>query len=94
MGNRNKETPYVCENDLFYQAPIKFIDQYFTDGIDTSLKYNYVWPSHIIIFEVLENEVKEILSKKGYVECKRFFNSHWHDDERRRGDVVVFCSIE
>ena len=27
----------------------------------------------------------------GYSECKRLFNSHWHDDWRRKGDVVVWC---
>lgn len=26
-----------------------------------------------------------------YKECARFFNTHWHDDWRRRGDVVVWC---
>ena len=26
-----------------------------------------------------------------YEECWRGFNTHWHDDGRRRGDVVVRC---
>ena len=25
------------------------------------------------------------------MECKRLFNSHWHDDWRRVGDVVIWC---
>jgi len=26
-----------------------------------------------------------------YEECWRGFNSVWHDDPRRRGDVLVWC---
>jgi len=28
------------------------------------------------------------------MQCARFFNSHWHDDSRRVGDVVVWCLDE
>ena len=31
------------------------------------------------------------LQGSGYGECWRGFNSHWHDDWRRKGDVVVWC---
>ncbi len=31
------------------------------------------------------------LQGSGYSECWRGFNSHWHDDRRRHGDVVVWC---
>jgi phosphatidylinositol glycan class B len=32
-----------------------------------------------------------ILDGTRYEECWRGFNTHWHDDGRRRGDVVVRC---
>ena len=31
------------------------------------------------------------LRGSGYVECTRLWNSAWHDDSRRTGDVVVWC---
>ena len=31
------------------------------------------------------------LQGSGYGECWRGFNTHWHDDWRRKGDVVVWC---
>ncbi len=31
------------------------------------------------------------LRGSGYAECWRGFNSHWHNDWRRKGDVAVWC---
>ncbi|KAM0786678.1 hypothetical protein ACM66B_002125 [Microbotryomycetes sp. NB124-2] len=33
--------------------------------------------------------IRDVLAQNGYVEIKRLWNSVWHEDERRRGDVVV-----
>ncbi|KAK4047346.1 glycosylphosphatidylinositol anchor biosynthesis [Microbotryomycetes sp. JL221] len=33
--------------------------------------------------------IKDLLYSKGYRERKRLWNSLWHEDDRRRGDVVV-----
>ena len=52
------------------------------------------WPEYLIFFEALEPKVQQALGSSGstaYEECWRGFNSHWHDDSRRRGDVVVYC---
>ena len=49
------------------------------------------WPDYLIFFAHLEPTVQNILRGSGYAECKRLFNSHWHDDWRRKGDVVVWC---
>jgi phosphatidylinositol glycan class B len=35
--------------------------------------------------------LKEVLDGTLYSECWRGFNSHLHDDARRKGDVVVWC---
>ncbi|KAI9812540.1 MAG: glycosylphosphatidylinositol anchor biosynthesis [Thelocarpon impressellum] len=62
-------------------------------------------PDCLVFFQQLEGSMKEIVSsmertagglpvedgKGGYRECWRGFNSHWHDDWRRQGDVVAWC---
>jgi phosphatidylinositol glycan class B len=49
------------------------------------------WPSRLVFFEGLEGVLGEVLAGSRYAECWRGFNSHWHDDGRRVGDVVVWC---
>ncbi|KAJ9604915.1 glycosylphosphatidylinositol anchor biosynthesis [Cladophialophora chaetospira] len=49
------------------------------------------WPDYLIFFAQLEEMMQAILRGSGYAECQRLFNSHWHDDWRRQGDVVVWC---
>lgn len=52
------------------------------------------WPSYLLFFAHLEPTLQSALRGSGYMECRRFFNSHWHDDWRRQGDVVVWCLDE
>ncbi|KAK8177187.1 Alg9-like mannosyltransferase family-domain-containing protein [Phyllosticta citrichinensis] len=49
------------------------------------------WPAHLVFFAQLEDELSRVLSESRYEQCWRGFNSHWHDDWRRQGDVVVWC---
>ncbi|KIW80445.1 hypothetical protein Z517_07061 [Fonsecaea pedrosoi CBS 271.37] len=49
------------------------------------------WPDYLVFFAQLEPSLQVILRGSGYGECERLFNSHWHDDGRRQGDVVVWC---
>lgn len=49
------------------------------------------WPDYLVFFAQLEPTLHVALRGSGYIECKRLFNSHWHDDSRRVGDVVVWC---
>ncbi|KAJ4292348.1 glycosylphosphatidylinositol anchor biosynthesis [Kalmusia sp. IMI 367209] len=49
------------------------------------------WPQHLVFFAQLEPELKEYLQGTTYRECWRGFNSHFHDDWRRKGDVLVWC---
>lgn len=59
----------------------------------SDLAWRHEWPSHLVVFQALlddaKGEVGELLRSKGYEEERRLWNSHWHEDERRRGDVVV-----
>ncbi|KAF1921977.1 Alg9-like mannosyltransferase family-domain-containing protein [Ampelomyces quisqualis] len=54
-------------------------------------KYRRAWPQNLVFFEHLEDELKEVLRGTRYRECWRGFNSHFHDDGRRVGDVLVWC---
>lgn len=54
-------------------------------------RYRRSWPQNLVFFEALENDLKEALAGTRYRECFREFNSHFHDDSRRVGDVIVWC---
>lgn len=49
------------------------------------------WPDYLVFFEQAEKTMEFALRGSGYGECWRGFNTHWHDDWRRRGDVIVWC---
>ncbi|EXJ81397.1 hypothetical protein A1O3_07688 [Capronia epimyces CBS 606.96] len=49
------------------------------------------WPEYLVFFAQLEPTLTVALRGSGYGECHRLFNSHWHDDWRRTGDVVIWC---
>jgi GPI mannosyltransferase 3 len=49
------------------------------------------WPDYLTFFAQLEQTMQTTLRGSAYGECQRFFNSHWHDDRRRQGDIVVWC---
>ncbi|CAO0799928.1 unnamed protein product [Mucor circinelloides] len=77
------ETNELDEADQFYADPTEFLRSHQQDRI---------WPTtHLLLFDNLIPEIRDYLNDQGYRECRRFFNSHFHDDRRRRGDVVVFC---
>ena len=60
------------------------------------LGWQHSWPSHLVMFGALLNtqgrnglSVKEVLSEKGYTELCRIWNTLFHPDRRRQGDIVV-----
>ncbi|CBF85606.1 hypothetical protein AN1811.2 [Aspergillus nidulans FGSC A4] len=57
----------------------------------TQLFPPHEWPDYLVFFAQLEPTLKDALRGSSYGECWRTFNSAWHDDSRRRGDVVVWC---
>ena len=52
------------------------------------------WPDYLAFFAQLSPQLDVILHGSGYKECQggRIFNSHFHDDWRRRGDIIVLCA--
>ncbi|GAA97117.1 glycosyltransferase family 22 protein [Mixia osmundae IAM 14324] len=56
------------------------------------LGWRHEWPTHFVLFESLLNSTANLawqFQHKHYVPVKRFFNSHVHEDPRRRGDILV-----
>jgi len=52
------------------------------------------WPRYLVFFEQLEETIGEVLQGSKYIECWRGFNTHFHDDSRRNGDIIVWCLQE
>lgn len=86
---------YKDVSDVFYEDPKMFLDVNFPPlnkrFRNRRRSYNYEWPTHLVFFESLEPFMKQYLQNSKYEECDRFFNSYFHWDARRQGDVVVYC---
>ncbi|KAI9751639.1 MAG: Aminopeptidase 2 mitochondrial [Chaenotheca gracillima] len=96
---------YVDEADRFYADPSAFMRREISgasEGIVSKVKglvghgkeHTKSWPDYLIFFEASETVIAEYLSSEQpnvYHECWRGFNTHWHDDSRRQGDVIVWC---
>jgi phosphatidylinositol glycan class B len=93
---------YLDEADVFYANPSAWIESNMRSlgvrkdgsvigGLATGMKERREWPQYLGFFEQLTPLLEEKLEGSGYVECWREFNTHWHDDWRRKGDVVVWC---
>lgn len=90
---------YLDEADQFYADPKGWIEQNMQspswieqgDRTDWEAGGGQVWPQYLAFFEHLEPTMRDVLEGTEYRECWRGFNTHWHDDSRRKGDVVVWC---
>lgn len=80
MGTHDNMKSYRDELDRFFDDPAKFLEN-----------MKRPWPSHLVVFQPIVSTVQAELPQ--YTECQRFFNSHFHWDPRRNGDIVVFCMI-
>lgn len=86
---------YLDQTDLFYASPSRYLLDNFPQQVATDWPpFNLAgptWPSHLVVFSNLleEDGVGRLLIEKGYVERERRWNSLWHEDERRRGEVVL-----
>lgn len=78
---------YRDEADLFYNDPRKFMEE------DQSV---HGLPQYVGTFEASQEilEAHWASHKQEYVLLKRWFNSHIHDDSRRRGDVLLYKLAE
>jgi phosphatidylinositol glycan class B len=98
---------YLDEADQFYKnpGPVGWLQQNMAP-VNEGLRKNFrsgnidseagesrkrKWPQNVVFFEQLEPVIKEVLGRSAYRECWKGFNTHFHDDSRRVGDVVVWC---
>jgi GPI mannosyltransferase 3 len=87
----NRRASYLDEADHFYADPQRWIVENMASLRGMKAGSRRPWPEKLVFFEQLESTMKGVLGTAAYKECWRGFNSHWHDDWRRRGDVVVWC---
>lgn len=99
---REDRAEYLDEADIFYMHPGGWIDRYMADrknilsqsSVASEEEGRRAWPEYLVFFEQLEPVMNAVLEDTKYTECWRGFNTHWHDDNRRRGDVIVQCLRE
>lgn len=104
--NAPEKAAYVDEADQFYENPTQFLRQNMEGGLRhfprkptyTSSLARHIhdptihnWPDYLIFFAQLEPTLQSLLRPSSYSECWRTYNTAWHDDWRRRGDIVVWC---
>lgn len=72
---------YIDEANIFYQDPAKWLNETYMER---------PWPSHLVYFSLLSENITTQLESHAYHECGRFF--HTHLPEGRVGThVVVSC---
>ena len=84
---------YLDEADRFYMNPSAYMQTHLVEpsAPNAVRGFHRLWPQYLMFFEQLEPTLRKHASDKGYRECWRGFNTHWHDDWRRKGYVVVWC---
>ncbi|KAI9854641.1 MAG: glycosylphosphatidylinositol anchor biosynthesis [Vezdaea acicularis] len=94
---------YMDEADMFYEDPTAYFGTLLPANPARASSANSTGkrflPEYIVIFSQLEDVLSQYFREEGpndnrYQECARFFNSHAHDDWRRKGDVVVYCATQ
>jgi phosphatidylinositol glycan class B len=82
---------YRDEADRFYDNPARFL----REEINTK---DRPWPRYVVGFEGIEEVLREYYEElmPGWIinEKWRTFNSHFHDDWRRKGDVIVWEFVD
>ncbi|KAF2673717.1 hypothetical protein BT63DRAFT_410684 [Microthyrium microscopicum] len=89
---------YLDEADQFYEDPEAWMRDNMKNSKTMSKSIDIFGhksprPEYLVFFEHLEPNIKNVWAKEGYQECWRTFNTHWHDDSRRKGDVIVWCRV-
>ncbi|KAI3633855.1 hypothetical protein MIR68_008187 [Amoeboaphelidium protococcarum] len=80
-GDAAQMDNYQDETDVFYQDPAKYLNALLSEE----------FYSHVVLFKDLESEaILSILRAHKYQISKSIFNSHFHDDSRRHGDIIVY----
>lgn len=91
---------YMDEADQFYADPTAWMKQHMEDTELLGKRQTHAginihqdkaqWPEYLVFFEQLKPTMTEFLANTPYIQDWRTFNTHWHDDSRRQGDVVVW----
>ncbi|KAJ5610701.1 hypothetical protein N7510_007420 [Penicillium lagena] len=104
--NETQKAAYRDEADQFYDNPDQFLRQNMAGGLRHlprrpsyapgsrslgSSQSQHEWPDYLVFFAQLESTLRPLLRGSSYAECRRTWNTHWHDDWRRQGDIVVWC---
>ncbi|KAI1940377.1 glycosylphosphatidylinositol anchor biosynthesis [Ophidiomyces ophidiicola] len=105
--NVSQRETYLDEADQFYADPTAFLRQNMIGGLRAfpraptyHTKYptqvviaedKHPWPDYLVFFAQLEPSMSSLLRASSYAECYRTWNTAWHDDWRRKGDMVVWC---
>jgi len=86
---------YLDEADQFYEDPEAWLTQHMAPPKDskTTLEKR-PWPDYLVFFRQLEPTMRGHLRGTQYHLCWAGFNSHFHDDWRRKGDVNVYCKSD
>lgn len=83
VGTAQNVRHYRDELDRFFDDPAGFVAR----EVGTPSR---PWPSHLVVFAPHSHAVAEAVGG-AYNECDRLFNSCFHWDPRRAGDLVVLC---
>lgn len=99
LSNRNPGVTvaeYMDESDYFYQDPLEFIRKNFPEIITPNSPINiksewpHQWPTYLVLFDDLwrDENIKSVLAP-AYKTVERLWNSPFHWDSRRRGDLIL-----
>ncbi|KAG7869395.1 hypothetical protein KL918_000940 [Ogataea parapolymorpha] len=96
LNSSSDLTAYRDESDEFYDDMLGFLQQNFPSLTAENSKdeirgsHPHTWPEYLVFFENLEQFMKEYLRNSSYSEHHRIFNSRFHWDFRRTGDVIIY----
>jgi GPI mannosyltransferase 3 len=85
-ANTPERASYRDEADRFYDNPSLFLRK----EMNTTERR---WPKYVVGFQGIESDLKDCEKQMpGWRVQERWsgFNSHWHDDSRRKGRVMVW----
>ncbi|EGC42672.1 GPI mannosyltransferase [Histoplasma capsulatum var. duboisii H88] len=81
----SKPSYQLNSNQLTHHRPSSNTSQ------DPTMPHHHLWPDYLAFFAQLEPTLRTSLHSSPYAECYRTWNTAWHDDWRRKGDIVVWC---
>ncbi|CAI9782990.1 unnamed protein product [Fraxinus pennsylvanica] len=98
-------TPYY--STLHRNLPMRFLDctpseekgildesdQFLMDPVGFATEYAKKWslPSHIVLFDSQQKQLKEFLVSHNFHEIKRFFHAHFKVDRELQASIIVYA---